>query len=393
MYKIQTLNNICVAGLERFPRDRYEIASEMRQPDAIMLRSYNMHDFAMPDGLKAVGRAGAGTNNIPVANLSAAGIPVFNAPGANANAVKELVIAAMLLSARNIIPACQFAHTVTGTDEEIDKLVESQKKNFVGIELSGRTLGVVGLGAIGVRVANAALGLGMKVIGYDPHITVTNAWQLHSEVRGVSSMSEVLASSDFVTLHVPLLSETTNIIDAKRLAKARPGITILNFARPAIADEKAVLDAINSGIIRSYICDFPTNLLKTCPKVISLPHLGASTEEAEENCAIMVADQLRDFLEYGTIKNSVNFPEMHLPAGNGHRMLVSNANVPHMIERISAAVANANLNILDMLNRSRGEIACTMLDIESEAPQSVIDEIKSINGVLNVRTLKVKTRV
>lgn len=392
MYKILTLNNICVAGLERLPRDRYEVASEMSKPDAVLLRSFNMKEWDLPASLKAVGRAGAGVNNIPVDKLSALGIPVFNTPGANANAVKELVLAAMLMTARNIGPAWEFTKTLVGTDEEIDKIVEAQKKNYVGIELAGRTLGVVGLGAIGVKVANAALALGMKVIGYDPHITVTNAWQLHSDVRGVSSMSEVLASSDFVTVHVPLLNETKNLIDEKRLAKARQGITILNFARPAIADEQAVLAAIDSGKVRGYVCDFPTNSMKDHPKVISLPHLGASTEEAEENCAVMVADQVRDFLESGTIRNSVNFPEMQLPSTGAHRMIVSNANVPHMIERISAAVANANINILDMLNRSRGEIACTMLDLGEAAPQSVIDEISGINGVLNVRSLQVKAR-
>lgn len=389
MYKILTLNNICVAGLERFPRDKYEIASEISKPDAILLRSYNMHDYAAPSSLKAIGRAGAGVNNIPVAEYTQRGIPVFNAPGANSNAVKELVLAAMLLSARNIGPAWEFARSLNGSDEEIDKIVEAKKKDFVGIELSGRTLGVVGLGAIGVKVANAALALGMKVVGYDPHITVTNAWQLHSDVKGTASMSEVLASSDFVTVHVPLVDATRNIIDAKRLAKARPGITILNFARPGIADEEAVLAAINSGKVRSYICDFPTNLLKDCSRVITLPHLGASTEEAEENCAVMVAEQVRDFLELGTIRNSVNFPDMHLPEGDAaHRMLVSNANVPHMIERISAAVANANINIVDMLNRSRGEVACTMLDLQSPVPQSVLEDISAIKGVLNVRELK-----
>lgn len=351
MFKIQTLNNISVAGLERFPRDRYEIASEMNKPDALLLRSFNMHNLELPATLKAVGRAGAGVNNIPVDSCTKLGIPVFNAPGANANAVKELVLAAMLLSSRNIVQAWDFTRQLNGSDEEIDKIVESEKKKFLGIELAGRTLGVAGLGAIGVKVANAALSLGMKVIGYDPHITVSNAWQLHSDVKGVSSMSEVLASSDFVTVHVPLVAETTNLIDSKRLGKAKTGITILNFARPGIADEEAILQAINSGKVRAYVCDFPSNRLKGHPKVISLPHLGASTSEAEENCAIMVADQLRNYLEFGEIKNSVNFPDMHLPQGNAHRMLVANANVPHMIERISAAVSNANINILDMLNR------------------------------------------
>lgn len=387
VFKIQTLNNIAPAGLEKLPRKSYEIASEMSSPDAVLLRSFNMHEWPIPDSLKAVGRAGAGTNNIPVDKFSGLGIPVFNTPGANANAVKELVLAALLMAARNIGPAWQFSKQLTGSDEEIDKVVEAQKKNYVGIELAGRTLGVVGLGAIGVKVANAALALGMKVIGYDPHITVTNAWQLDSNVKHTASMTDVLANSDFVTLHVPLLKETQGLIDEKRLAKARAGITILNFARPGIADEQAVMNAINSGKLRGYVCDFPTNLLKDHPRVITLPHLGASTEEAEENCAVMVAEQIANFLENGTIVNSVNFPEMSMPRAEGNRLLVTNANVPHMIERISAAVANANLNILDMLNRSRGQIACTMLDVENPIPDSVVDEIRKVQGVLNVRVL------
>ncbi len=387
MFKILTLNNIKVGGLDRLPRDKYELASEISNPDAILLRSFDMHAFALPKSLKAVGRAGAGTNNIPVAKLSAIGVPVFNTPGANANAVKELVVAGMLLSARNLGSAFEFTRKLNGTDKEIDELVESQKKNFVGIELAGRTLGVIGLGAIGVRVANAALAMGMRVIGHDPHITVSNAWALHAEVKNMPSVSEVMASSDFVTFHVPLMEETKHLLDARRIAKSRPGITILNFSRAGIVDERAVSDAILSGKIRAYVCDFPSNLLTNHERVITLPHLGASTEEAEENCAVMAVEQIRDFLEQGTIRNTVNFPDMSLPRNGGHRILVANSNIPHMIERISAAVAKENLNIVDMLNRSRGEVACTLVDVERPVPESVITDILSIEGVLSARVL------
>ena len=387
MFKILTLNNIRVGGLERLARDKYEVASEMTQPDAILLRSANMHEYAIPKSLKAVGRAGAGVNNIPVAKMSAMGIPVFNTPGANANAVKELVVAGMLLSARNLGSAFEFTRKLTGSDKEIDEIVETQKKNFVGIELAGRTLGVIGLGAIGVRVANAALAMGMKVIGHDPHITVTNAWALQAEVKNMPSVSEVLASCDFATFHVPLSDETKHLLDARRLAKSRPGITILNFSRAGIVDEKALSEAILAGKVRAYVCDFPSNLLTNHDRVITLPHLGASTEEAEENCAVMAVEQIRDFLEQGTIRNTVNFPEMALPRSAGHRLLVANSNIPHMIERISAAVSKENLNIVDMLNRSRGEVACTLVDVERPVPQSVIDEISQITGVLSARVL------
>ncbi|MBS1989271.1 MAG: 3-phosphoglycerate dehydrogenase [Cyanobacteria bacterium SZAS LIN-2] len=387
MFKILTLNNIRVGGLDRMPRDKYEIASEISNPDAILLRSADMHNFEIPKSLKAVGRAGAGVNNIPVAKMSALGIPVFNTPGANANAVKELVVAGMLLSARNLGTAFEFTRKLSGSDSEINEVVESQKKSFVGIELAGRTLGVVGLGAIGVRVANAALAMGMRVIGHDPHITVTNAWALQAEVKNMPSVSEVLANCDFVTFHVPLSEETKNLLDGRRLSKCRPGITILNFSRAGIVDEKAVSEAILSGKVRAYVCDFPSNLLTNHERVITLPHLGASTEEAEENCAVMVVEQIRDFLEQGTIRNTVNFPEMTLPRNGGHRLLVANSNIPHMIERISAAVAKENLNIVDMLNRSRGEVACTLVDVERAIPHSVIDEISKIDGVLSARVL------
>ncbi len=388
MYKILTLNNIAVVGLERLPRDRYEIASEIQHPDAVLLRSFNMHDWPIPDNLKAVGRAGAGVNNIPVPKLTARGMPVFNTPGANANAVKELVLAGMLIAARNIGPAWDYVRSLQGTDKEINEQVEKGKKHFVGIELPNRTLGVIGLGATGVKVANAALALGMRVIGYDPHITVSNAWQLSAQVGQEMSVDNILMQADFVSLHVPLTESNRNLIDAKRLQNSRPGITILNFSRQGTVDEAAVCEAIKAGRINAYVCDFPSNLLKNQEQVIILPHLGASTREAEENCAIMVADQVRDYLEQGTVKNSVNFPDMNMPRNNGaYRLLVVNSNIPHMIERISTAIAKADINILDLLNRSRGEIACTLVDAECPVPAAVMEEIAHIEGVLTVRTL------
>ncbi|MFO1432322.1 MAG: 3-phosphoglycerate dehydrogenase family protein [Candidatus Competibacteraceae bacterium] len=388
MYKILTLNNIAVVGLEKLPRDRYEIASEIQHPDAVLLRSFNMHDWSVPETVKAIGRAGAGVNNIPVAKMTSRGISVFNTPGANANAVKELVLAGMFMAARTIGPAWDFARKLRGTDKEINDQVEKGKKRFVGIELPNRTLGVIGLGAIGVKVANAALALGMRVVGFDPHITVSNAWQLSAQVEQEMSVDTILMKADFVSLHVPLTDTNRNLIDAKRLENSRPGITILNFSRQGIVDEEAVCAAIEAGKVNAYVCDFPSNLLKTHDRVITLPHLGASTQEAEENCAVMVADQIRNYLEHGTVHNSVNFPEMEMPRNNGaFRLLVVNSNIPHMIERISTAIAKADLNILDLLNRSRGEIACTLVDVASPVPDSVIQEIATIEGVLTVRPL------
>lgn len=388
MFKILTLNNISVRGLERLPRDKYEIASEIQHPDAVLLRSFKMHAWEIPPTLKAVGRAGAGVNNIPIAKMSARGIPVFNAPGANANAVKELVISCLLSSVRNLFAAWDYTRKLSGSDEEISKQVEAGKKQFVGYELAGRTLGVIGLGAIGVKVANAADALGMQVIGFDPHITVNNAWQLSSNVKQASSVEDLLARAEFVSMHVPLVDETRNLISTERLRNATKRLIILNFSRDGIVDDAAVCDALNTGKVKSYFTDFPTQTLIKHEKVVTLPHLGASTEEAEENCAIMVADQVRDFLEEGTIKNSVNFPEMAMSRCEGaYRLLVVNSNVPHMIEQISSAISKANLNILDMLNRSRGDIACTLVDVSNVIPQVVLDEIAAIEGVLTVRSL------
>jgi D-3-phosphoglycerate dehydrogenase len=387
MYKVLTLNNISVKGLELLPREAYEIASEIQHPDAVLLRSFKMHDWQIPDSLKAVGRAGAGVNNIPIDKMNARGIPVFNAPGANANAVKELVLASMLLSARNLIPAWQYSDQLQGTDAEISKQVEAGKKQFVGFELENRTLGVIGLGAIGVKVANSAQALGMKVVGYDPHITVKNAWQLSAHVKQALSVEDLLSQVDFVSLHVPLIDATRNIINAERLKNAREGLIIINFSRDGIVDDVAICEALEAGSINGYLCDFPSNVLKKNEKAITFPHLGASTKEAEENCAMMVADEIRDYLEDGTIHNSVNFPELEMPRNGGHRLLVINSNVPSMIEHISSSISKANLNIIDMLNRSRNDIACTLVDIDNPIPQTVVDEINSKDGVLMVRTL------
>ncbi len=388
MYKILTLNNISVAGLDRLPRDRYEVASEISQPDAILLRSYKMHDMAVPKSVRAIGRAGAGVNNIPVQQMTAQGIPVFNAPGANANAVKELVLAGALMAARNLGQAWRFATGLEGQDAEISKQVESGKKAFVGFELPGRTMGVIGLGAIGVKVANACRALGMKVIGYDPTITVQSAWKLASEVEQALSVDDLLSKSDFVTFHVPLTDATSNMINTDRLKLMKPGSVLLNFARNGIIDDEAAVSALDSGHLYAYVCDFPSNLLKDHPRVITLPHLGASTKEAEDNCAIMVSEQIRDYLENGNITNSVNFPTINLPRNGGFRIAVVNNNVPNMVGQISTDLAAEGLNILDMLNKSRDNVAVTLLDVDRQPTQSLLDTLASIDGVLSVRTLQ-----
>ena len=370
------------------PSGNFSISDKADAPDAILLRSFKMHDMEIPASLKAVGRAGAGTNNIPVDKMSAKGIPVFNAPGANANAVKELVVAGMLLACRNICQAWDFARNQEGDDATINKAVEAGKKNFAGFELPGRTLGVVGLGAIGVHVANVALSLGMKVVGYDPSITVQSAWRLSAEAKQAHNVDELFAQSDFVTFHVPLIDATKNILNADRIARMKKDAVILNFARGGIVDDAAVVKALDAGKLYAYVCDFPSNLLKNHPRTITLPHLGASTEEAEVNCAVMVADQVRDYLENGNIRNSVNFPEVNMPRSEtGTRIGVVNSNVPNMVGQISTALAKANLNIIDMLNKSRGDVAYTLIDIEGKIPDNVVKEIAGIKGVLNVRVI------
>ena len=387
MYKILTLNNISVAGLDRLPRADYEVSSECSNPDAILVRSAKMHEMELADTVKAIGRAGAGVNNIPVDKMTEFGVPVFNAPGANANAVKELVLAGMFMAARNIGQAWDFARSLEGEDARINKDVEAGKKNFAGFELPNRTLGVVGLGAIGVRIANAALSLGMNVIGFDPTITVKSAWQLESGVRQAMNIDDLLTQSDFVTFHVPLTDMTRNMINAQRIATMPKNAVLLNFARDGIIDDEAAVAALDSGHLYAYVCDFPSNLLKNHARCITLPHLGASTKEAEDNCAIMVAEQVKSFLEDGNIVNSVNMPEINLPRTTGFRLAIINANTPNMVGQISTALANDGLNIIDMLNKSREEIAVTLLDVDDEPPMSTIEAIDAIEGVLSVRCL------
>jgi D-3-phosphoglycerate dehydrogenase / 2-oxoglutarate reductase len=362
-FQVLTLNKISAAGLNRLPADRYFTGGEIAEPDAILVRSHNMLEMNIPSSVLAIARAGAGTNNVPVGKMSKRGVPVFNAPGANANAVKELVIAGMLLASRNIVPALDFTANLHGDDATLHQLVEEGKKNYAGTELRGRTLGIIGLGAIGRLVADAAIGLGMNAIGFDPEITVDAAWSLPSQVKKAQSIEDLLRHSDFVTLHVPLLDATRNLIDEKRVAAMKQGSVLLNFSRDAIVDEDAVLTGLESGRLRYYVCDFPTHKTQTNPRVIALPHLGASTAEAEDNCAVMVAEQLRDYLEHGNIVNT------------------------NMLGQISSALAGAGINIHNMVNKSRGEMAYTLVDIDSAAPPELIAKISAIPGVLAVRDL------
>ena len=385
-YRILTLNDISSRGLARLPRERYEVGAAVTRPDAILVRSADLHGFDVPPGVRAIGRAGAGVNNIPVAEMSRRGIPVFNTPGANANAVKELVLAGLLLAARNIVPAWLFARALDGDDETIEAAVEKGKKNFVGFELPGRTLGVVGLGAIGVEVANSALALGMRVLGYDPQLTVQRAWQLSSSVEQALSLEDLFTRADAITVHVPLNEHTQALVNAARLALAKPDATLLNFARAAIVDTRAVLAALDADRLHAYVCDFPERALKNHPRVLTLPHLGASTGEAEENCAVMVAEQLRDFLENGNIRNSVNYPEAVLPrVPNTTRLSVANRNVPNMVGQISTCLAARGINIADLLNKSRGEFAYTLIDADGAVGEDLLTNIRAIGGVLSAR--------
>jgi D-3-phosphoglycerate dehydrogenase / 2-oxoglutarate reductase len=386
-FRILTLNSISAHGLKRFPSGRYDIGSHVAEPDAILVRSHDMHRMDIPRNVKAVGRAGAGTNNIPVAALSKIGVPVFNAPGANANAVKELVIAAMLIAARNLVPAFKFVEQLQGDDKALHNQVEDGKKQFVGVELPRHTLGIIGLGKIGSLVADAAIKLGMQAVGYDPHITVDAAWSLPSQVRKANAIEEVLKGSDFITLHAPLVDVTRHMINAERLKSVKHGAILLNFARDGLVDETAVLEALDSKRLRYYMCDFPSQLLQGHPHVITLPHLGASTREAEDNCAVMVVDQVREFLEQGNISNAVNFPDVMLEREAPYRVAIANANVPNMLGQISTAMARAGLNIHNMLNKSKGEMAYTLVDVDSEMPQSLLAELSQIEGVLAVRYL------
>jgi D-3-phosphoglycerate dehydrogenase len=384
--KILTLNAISARGLARLP-EHYIVGGDIADPDGILVRSANMHDMAIPASVRAIARAGAGTNNIPVKKLSERGVPVFNAPGANANAVKELVIAGMLIGARNLVPALKFVEGLSGTDEAMHKATEAGKKQFAGMELPGRTLGVIGLGAIGSTIAEAAIKLGMNVVGFDPAITVDAAWRLPSQVKRAENVEDVLRMSDFVTLHVPLLDATRHLINAQRLGMMRSGAVLLNFAREGVVDNAAVIEALDANKLHAYLCDFPANALKGHAKVVALPHLGASTEEAEENCAVMVAEQLADYLENGNILNSVNFPNVSMARESAYRIAIANANVPNMVGQISSVLAAAGLNIHNMVNKSKGDMAYTLVDVDSAATDAVMQQLSAIAGVLAVRYL------
>jgi len=373
--------------LQRLEPDSYDLEATPAEAEVILLRSANMHEMEIPSGLKAVGRAGAGVNNIPVDQFSAHGIPVFNTPGANANAVKELVVAGLLISARNLVQSWDFTRQLSSAGADLNKEVEAAKKQFAGYELPGRTLGVVGLGAIGRQVARVALDLGMKVIGFDPGLTISGAWQLPAEIVQAASVDELMAKSDMVTFHVPLNEHTRDLLDEKRVRLLKKGATVLNFAREGIVNNEAVLAALESDQLHAYVCDFPTAELRSCAKVICLPHLGASTREAEENCAVMVVDQVREYLEHGNISNSVNFPDAMLSRSEGYRLAVANSNVPNMVGQIATYLAEAGLNIIDMLNKSRGDLAYTLVDTDGKLPDEVAQRISDIDGVLSVRMI------
>lgn len=387
MYKVLTLNNIAVDGLRRLTRERYEVASEIAHPDAIILRSHNMHEMDIPNTVVAIARAGAGTNNIPVDTMSARGVPVFNAPGANANAVKELAIAGLLMAARNLCDARDYVQGLKQKGDALSKSVEAGKKQFVGFELPGKTLGVVGLGAIGVEIANAGLELGMKVVGFDPAITVKRAWQLSSGVEHAETLDQLFQHANAVTVHVPLMDATRNLVNRDRIALMNEGGTIINFARNGVVDNDAALAALDSGKLHAYVSDFPTPELIAHPKVIVLPHLGASTGEAEENCAIMVAENLKDYLENGNVRFSVNFPECRLGRMDAYRITVANANVPNMVGQISTCLGDAGLNIEDLLNKSVGNLAYTIVDVNKPVTEEIESRLRDIDGVLILRNL------
>ncbi len=386
-FKVLVLNQIAPVGLKRLPHEHYTVGKDVINPDAILVRSADMHAIDIPASVRAIARAGAGTNNIPVKAMSARGVPVFIAPGANANAVKELVLAGMLMSARNLPSALRFVSALDAKDAEMDARVEEGKKAFAGFELAGHTLGIVGLGKIGCLVADAAIKLGMNVLGFDPDITVDAAWSLPSQVRRAASVAEVLKSSHFVTLHVPLVDATRNLVNADNVGSMKSGAVLLNFSREGVVDNAAVLAALERKHLGWYVCDFPHASLNAQPHVLALPHLGASTREAEDNCAVMVVDQLRDFLEHGNVARSVNFPEVSMHRESRWRIAIANANVPNMLGQISTAMANAGLNIHNMVNKSRGEVAYTLVDVDSAVEPAVLHKLAAIDGVLSVRYL------
>ncbi len=382
---ILVLNNISKTGLSQLVD--YNVEAQVN-PDAILLRSQNLHEYNFESNLLAVGRAGAGVNNIPIDKLSEKGIVVFNTPGANANAVKELVLSAMLISARNLFPANDFVKTLKGTDEEIDQETEAQKKNFAGMEIAGKTLGIVGLGAIGVMLANTALELGMKVIGYDPAITIQNAWRLSAHASRANNLAQLYAEADYVSFHVPLIPATKGLFSKEQVLQVKKGVTILNFSRAGIVDSEAILLGIKEGKIKYYCCDFPQTALQGQSAVLSFPHLGASTAEAEENCATMVCKQVKDYLETGNISNSVNLPEIELPPiASGCRLVIINRNIPNMLAEISGKLGSAGFNIVDMINKSRGDYACTIADTDAQISLDLVTKLAEVPGILKVRVI------
>ena len=385
MLKVQVLNNISLLGLDKFSRDVYDVTVKDNNPDAILVRSAKMHELEIGENLKAVGRAGAGVNNIPLEKMSDKGVVVFNTPGANANAVKELVISSMLLASRNICQAWSYVNNLPL--ENLKATVEDGKKQYSGSELPGKTLGIVGLGAIGVEIANAASMLGMDVIGFDPSITKKNAWKISSEVEDVATIEELFSKSDFVSFHVPLIDETKNLLNAKRIALLPQGSVIINLSRDGVVDEEELIKALDSGKVKYYVTDFPINDKKNHERVIALPHLGASTSEAEDNCAVMIAKQIKDYLENGNIVNSVNFPDARMPRAGEERLAITHRNIPNMVGQISTAIAEEGGNILDMINKSKKDVAYTLIDLENEISNTVIENIKRVEGILTVRVL------
>ena len=385
MHKVQVLNNISPLGLKKFSKENYDISTNDNDPDAILVRSAKMHEIEIGRNLKAVGRAGAGVNNIPLEKMSDKGVVVFNTPGANANAVKELVISSMLLASRNICQAWSYVNNLPL--ENLKATVEDGKKQYSGSELPGKTLGIVGLGAIGVEIANAASMLGMDVIGFDPSITKKNAWKISSEVEDALTIEELFSKSDFVSFHVPLIDETKNLLNAKRIALLPEGSVIINLSRDGIIDEDELIKALDSGKVKYYVTDFPVNDKKNHERVIALPHLGASTSEAEDNCAVMIAKQIKDYLENGNIVNSVNFPDARMPRAGEERLAITHKNIPNMVRQITKAIAEEEANILDMINKSRGGVAYTLIDLENEISTKAIENIRRVEGILTVRIL------
>jgi len=390
MYKIKTFNQIAVKGLERFPRDQFEVGSDSADPHAILLRSHKLTEADLTPGVRAIARAGAGVNNVPVGACTSRGVVVFNTPGANANSVKELVLVALLLASRDVVGGIEFVRELSGlTDEaELNNRIEAEKKRFAGRELRGRSLGVVGLGAIGSLVARAALDLGMQVLGYDPAISVDAAWRLPAEVQRMENLPTLFARADYVTLHVPLLPDTEGLINESSLRMFRPGSVLLNFARQPIVDAHALRAALDDGRVARYVADFPVPELTSHPRVLLTPHLGASTDEAEENCAVMAADQLVDFLRTGNIRNSVNFPTVILEPAGGSRIAVTNRNVPGILNQVTAVLAEREINVVDMLNKSRGDVAYNLIDVAS-VDEAVLDHIRAIEHVMNVRVFRI----